>query len=282
MDKNKEKLNEELINAIGEIRKISMTSGEKERVLQNILSSPRNQPIKSPYTVYSFISIFNRKSFTYSLSVFCLVVILSSGTVFASTGSLPGNILYPLKVKVVEPVRGALIFSSEAKIQYESNLATERMIEAEILADEGRLDTSKEEELNSLLEIHTAAFHKAVINLRQNENIDKDKNDDIITDFEATMNAHARILNIVSGRQDDMGESTDTIISKTAKNNAIKVRENFRNKEEKQPQDQVENKEQNQDEDINNAHEKLLDSKSSAKEADIFLQAESNLKGEIR
>lgn len=285
-----------LNKGIEEIKEIKMTSEEKERVLQNILSSSPKLPVKSPYLVRSFISIFHRRSLVYSLSAFCLVVILGSGTVFASAGSLPGNILYPLKVKVVEPTTGAFVFSPIAKVEYQNNLAAKRLMEAEILAQDGKLDTAKEEELNSLLEAHTTAFHKAVIDLRQSENFDQDKDDDIITSFEATMNAHARILDIMTG-QDIAGEETDTKISKTAKNNAKKTRENFRNKISKSKPAQAENepveateatdenREQNEYkyEDEDSEREKLLDLKSSAKEADIFLKTglELNIKSGI-
>ena len=80
-----------------------------------------------------------------------------SGVVFASQESLPNSIFYPLKVNIVEPIRGALTFSHKNKAKYEINLATERLVEAETLAGQGKLDKINEKKLNNLLNKHTVA-----------------------------------------------------------------------------------------------------------------------------
>lgn len=283
--------NDKLKNGIQEIKKLQMTSVEKARVLQNIFNSTpkEKKAVQSPYTKHIFISIFSNRHLVYSLSAFCLVLILSGGTVFASQGSLPGNILYPIKVSVLEPARGALIFSPLAKVEYESSLAERRLIEAETLASTGELDEPKEEEISALLENHTIAFNEAVNNLRQNKDTDNDKNDEIVTNFQATMNAHARILNSFRKHTNDteIEQEIDTKVSKKAKANAKSVRDNYKNnqknleqkkeEEKKQdPQNQPKPEDQKQEESqssAEDAREKFLDSKSSAKEASIFLKA---------
>lgn len=290
-----------LENGITEIKKLQMTSGEKEQMLRSILQSAPQKPksIPSPYTRHIFISIFSKKPLIYSLSAFCLVVILSGGTAFASKGSLPGHLLYPLKVNVVEPAQGALIFSPLAKVEYESSLAERRLTEAETLASMGELDEPKEEEINALLENHTIAFNEGVNNLRQNKDTDNDKNDEIVTNFQATMNAHARILNSLTKHRNDtdtnidteIKQEIDTKISKKAKDNAKRVRENYRNQEKNLEQKKEEEKKQDpqiqpKPEDQNpekieseskssaeDARERFLDAQSSAKEASIFLKA---------
>src|SRR3989344_6655324 len=143
-------------NGIDQIREVKMTADEKKKILEKVLGSSASseQPVRSPYLIYSFFSKLPKKRLAYAFSI-CLMVVMGGGSVFASKWSLPGNILYPLKVSVVEPVRGAFIFSPVAKIQYQSDLATERLIEAEILASDNKLDEVKEKKLSSLLENHT-------------------------------------------------------------------------------------------------------------------------------
>ncbi|HEV7702432.1 MAG TPA: DUF5667 domain-containing protein [Candidatus Paceibacterota bacterium] len=231
------KLQKEIEAGIEEVRRLKMTSLENARVLEGILSSepPSGKSIQSPYGFYSFRLIFNKKYFIYSGSAICLVVILFSGAIFASAGSLPGSILYPLKVKVVEPARGAFITSPIAKVEYENDLATKRLVEAEILAYDGKLDTSTEEEINSLLENHTAAFNKAVDTFRKSESFDQSADDTVALNFQAAMNAHARVLEVIGENKSDKNNGSETReikISKTARENASKIGLNLKDKEE--------------------------------------------------
>ena len=65
---------------IENLKKITMTAEEKARVFQNILNTPipTKAPIKSPY---SFVSMFQRHSLSYSLA-FCLLLIFFGGATF--------------------------------------------------------------------------------------------------------------------------------------------------------------------------------------------------------
>jgi len=148
--------------------------------------------------------------------------------VFASQDSLPDNILYPIKVKVLEPMEGALAFSNTAKAKHESGLATKRLIEAETLAKAGKLNSSNEEKINNLLTLHTISLNKAL------EKVD-DTNatetiEDISTSFRAEMNAHAKVLAVIKEKQkqkksnDNEVEKEDNKISNTAKVNAEKIK----------------------------------------------------------
>lgn len=235
-----ENLDKNLIKAKKDIREIKMTSDEKAYIFESILNTPTEikAPVRSPYTFFSFVSSFSKNRLVYSVSLGCLVVFISTGAVFASGNSLPGNILYPLKVKVVEPARGAFISSPIAKIEYESSLATKRIVEAEILASKDELDESKEEQLNSLLEGHTMAFNVAVDKFRQSDSFDENIDEDVSTNFEATMNAHARVLEVINEDKNTGKENKRNIkISKTARDNAIKIRSTQKDKEDKEDQE---------------------------------------------
>ncbi len=199
---------EKLQKGAEEIRAIKMTTLEKKIILEKVLSSlVGEQPIKSPY----------KFGFMQYASAFCLLLVLSGGVVFASGGSLPGNILYPLKVSIVEPIRAALTFSPEAKIQYETGLTTKRLTEAKTLAAEGKLDLPKEQELSALLDIHARAVTKATLELHKKEPISTtDKNSDtkdkkvdnaaatntnVTANSQVGIDAHAELLDIVNGQK---------------------------------------------------------------------------------
>ncbi|MFZ3012022.1 MAG: hypothetical protein WA060_03465 [Minisyncoccia bacterium] len=221
---------------IKEIKEIKMTDLERDHIYRNILSSPvisYTHPVKSPWAVFSFMATIHKNRFVYYGSVLGLFVVLGGGAVFASGNSLPGNIFYPLKVSVIEPLYSTLTFSPKAKAQYESHLATKRLVEAETLKIQGKLDKKKEERLNLLLENHTESFSKAIDDIKQEKlaqkRIDKttdDNDDDTVTNFQAEMKAHARVLDFISGQDDKSEKQEKNIkISETARTNASKIRD---------------------------------------------------------
>jgi len=226
---------EKLKIGIKEIKEIKMTELEKGHILKNILNSPVSyeQPIKSPWTIFSLFSVIHKNRLVYYGFVFSLAVVLGGGAVFASGNSLPGNVFYPLKVSIVEPIHSAFTFSPKKKAQYESNLATKRMIEAETLKSQGKLDKAKEERLSLLLEDHTKAFNKAIEG--------NDDDDDAITNFQAGLNAHARVLELMNER-DDKSEKQEknNKVSDTARAGADKIKDTLKEREDN-------NKEKNED-----------------------------------
>lgn len=228
--------NKKLQIGIEEIHKITMTALEKQQIFESILNSTilsSKQSVRSPWFVYSFISRIQKNHLAYYVFIPLIIIFTSGGIAIASGESLPSSILYPIKVGVIEPVIGALTFSPKARAKYEINLATERLIEAETLVSQGKLDKSIEKKLDGLLDNHTVALSKALNKASQTESIDQV--DEIITSFHAGMNAHARILDIIS-RQDknkQENQDLDVQISKTARINAEGIKSVKKNKENK-------------------------------------------------
>ena len=191
--------NKKIKSGINEIRQIKMTTKEKEEMLQSVLNDPliSKQSVRSRWTSYAFFVKLKKYNKAISYALIPLIFIFAGGAVaFASQDSLPDSILYPIKTKVVEPISGAIKLTQEAKARHESKLAVERLKEAEVLANEGRLDKNKEDKLNDLLSAHTSSFTKALDKI--NETGSKKNVDEIVTNFKAEMNAHAKILDIIS------------------------------------------------------------------------------------
>ena len=239
-----EKLNTKLNTGIEEIRKITMTSEERESVLKNILHSTVSPyaPVPSPWSFYTFTTLIQKNRLFSYVAISCLILILGgTGAVYASFDSLPGNIFYPLKVKIVEPFYSTFIVAPENKAKYASNLATTRLIEAETLADRGELDTKKEKTLTALLGSHTTALEKNLDKIHQKQPAkgsdeegesekDKDKTDKIITNFQSEMNAHAELLDTIHARGKNNEKNKNNEISKSARESANKIKNSFLNK----------------------------------------------------
>ncbi len=74
-------------------------------------------------------------------------IFVSTGIAFASEGTVPGDLLYGVKVGVVEPIQTALMFSPQAQTAWQQTLAVRRLKEATTLASEGALTKTTEERL---------------------------------------------------------------------------------------------------------------------------------------
>lgn len=225
-----------LKNGIEEIRKIKMTSIEKEQMLKNVLGYSvvqKQKSVQSSWFGYSFMLKIHRNQLAYYMVIPLIIVLTSGGVVFASQESLPDSILYPIKTKVVEPVIGALNFSTKSKAKYESSLATERLVEAETLASLGQLDAEKEQKLNNLLAKHTDNLNKNLE--KMNEDNPSEQVDEIVTSFQAEMKAHARVLEMIHVEEKNKSSKqvSSSKISNNARFNANKVKNNSESKEDK-------------------------------------------------
>jgi hypothetical protein len=85
---------------------------------------------------------------------FVLLLVLAGGTSYAAQGSIPGDFLYPIKVRVNEPLRVALAPDDSAKAQTEATIALTRVDEAKTLAAKGKLNVSVSKELKKDFDTH--------------------------------------------------------------------------------------------------------------------------------
>lgn len=90
------------------------------------------------------------------------LILSSTGISYAAQGALPGDLLYPVKVHVNEPVRGALATSPATRAAWAADVAGERLKEAATLAAAGALSTSTQDELKSSFETHVAIAADAI------------------------------------------------------------------------------------------------------------------------
>ncbi len=181
-DKNIEKI-------IADVKKISLTQEEKA-VLWSTLDSYTEthqgvhqlKSVRSPY--------FNFR-FAYAIATF-LIVILTGGTtaVFASEKALPGDILYPVKIHVSEPLKIAFAGTSEAKQQVKVSQVAERLNETETLAVQGRLSTTTVINMKQAIGIEIGALHGKL----SKENQDT---------LDAIISAHSAIFKSIKGHSNE-------------------------------------------------------------------------------
>jgi len=236
---------EKIKKGIKEIKKIEMTYEEKRLVLDNLLNHIEGdaKPSFNHGSLYAFFFSSTRRQLIYYVLIPLIIVFSSGGVAFASQDSLPGDFLYPVKTKIIEPVQSVLSFSPEAKTIHESKLVSKRLIEAEILAREGRLDTEKEDKINKLLEKHATSLNKTI------DKVDKSKTNQKINKTIENLNEEidTRIKNI-----DEIKKNEKTNFRNKDDNNQPAEKDQVKNKDKK---DSLDNNKDNKQSDIKNTKE---------------------------
>jgi len=218
---------------IAELKKLKLTSDEKASCLNAIFTHVESgkmssSPLRhaSPYTfggnAFSWISS-NRWSTVVSLVV--IIALIGGGIANAAQKALPGEPLYAIKTELIEPVSVALASTPKAKAEIQIKIATTRLIEAERLAKQNKLDEKIVEQLSNSLDTNSKAVASALDRLKQSDSAlivsslqhtssdltvnttadnrgkttdDNDIANDLETDYQASMSAHSKILASIS------------------------------------------------------------------------------------
>ncbi|MDD5710808.1 MAG: DUF5667 domain-containing protein [Candidatus Colwellbacteria bacterium] len=133
-----------------------------------------------------------------------LLLTFSGGTALAASGSLPGDLLYPVKVGINEQLRGAIAFTSEAQANYQGDLAARRIAEMEQLAAEGKLGADIKEKAEARFEKHSEKTLDLIEKLEAKGNFKAAAA--VSSRFEASLEAHEELIAEMSER----GESIRT------------------------------------------------------------------------
>lgn len=117
--------------------------------------------ISEAFQVFNFNTIYVRAAFG-TLALFVII-----GVPFVAERSLPGDVLYPVKVQFNEEVRSSLSFSSYAKVEWETERLERRIAEARLLASEGKLTDEMEAEMSQAVKEHSDKAQQEIASLRE-------------------------------------------------------------------------------------------------------------------
>lgn len=129
-----------------------------------------------------------------------VMILLGSGVSFAAEGSLPGEILYPVK-SFNEKARVVLALSGEAKAEYESKFAVRRLEEAEKLMASGSLNAEHRADLEARFEAHAEKVKAHVEEVKNKKNFEAAA--EISGRLESSLNAHGRVLSFLIQSEDE-------------------------------------------------------------------------------
>jgi len=156
------------------------------------------------HTIQRSISTrFTRFRFTTTVSAMLVLAVLGASTSFAAQRSLPGELLYPVKVGVNEQIVGLLQFSSQTKAHYEVELVDERLKEAVSLSVQGKLDATTTREIEARLETNISKTERSIDSLRTRG--DTQTAADVASDFESVLRVGSAVLGEAGKREDRAG-----------------------------------------------------------------------------
>ncbi|HTK33088.1 MAG TPA: DUF5667 domain-containing protein [Candidatus Paceibacterota bacterium] len=168
-------------NTIEDIKKISLTPKEKA-TLFDVLNwyADSNPSVKSPYSISIWTRHFNRP-LSYVLASFLIMLLAGGTTVFASESALPGDVLYPVKIHVSEPIKVALALNAEERQKIQVAQVEERLKEAETLAVQGRLASTTASDLGEAVDVQVRALNTSLSHRNKDQ-------------LDITLAAHATVL----------------------------------------------------------------------------------------
>lgn len=185
-------------------KKIQLTAEEKSAVRDNLLKFMDANPVRinedARLTPHPMHQIFLKPV----TAVAAVVVMAAGGTSFAADFSLPGDILYPMKVNVNEKIEGWFAVSAESEANLALKLAEKRLEEAEKLAIEGKLSADASAELESRFSSHMSEAYDDLAALRGDEEVESAAL--ISSEIDAKLKVHAKILTKISESQNDSGK----------------------------------------------------------------------------
>ena len=175
---------------------------EDIRMEQQLQAFMKKHPLPSSreegFLRVSAWNLLHSFSFVRGLSGVLAVAILCAaggGLTYAAEASLPGDLLYPIKIHVNEEVWAGLTLDETARADWEANRLERRVREAETLAVQERLDARNREIVRKNIEKQMERTAKHVADL-------KAKNAEVAADIgsriEAKLEAHRRALVLIA------------------------------------------------------------------------------------
>jgi hypothetical protein len=145
---------------------VSLSEAERARMRDTITAYMAMKPVRTThadttYRAFSFLEIiFSPRLVT--LVLIGAILGSSAGVSYAAESALPGDTLYSVKTRIIEPVRGALATTPKAKKDWALQVADERAKEAATLAAENKLDAATQTELETSFRTHAKLASQAI------------------------------------------------------------------------------------------------------------------------
>ncbi len=167
-------MNNSFNKTIDSAKGLSLTEEEKREIVSRISSHVEKNPlgdtristVRSPYYFrFTFLRVSwvkKQRNKLVPVVLALLVIILGGGTALGANFSLPGDILYPIKININEKLQSFFAVGSNAKIRVQTDLANQRLDEAEKLAFDGKINFVTQEKIKKNFGEHADKLDKLI------------------------------------------------------------------------------------------------------------------------
>ena len=162
---------------------VQLTEEEKQASKQN-LQMFMNAPKKR--------SRFFHLSLHSLTAALAIVVLFSGSLAYAAEDTVPGDMLYPVKVDIVEPIRGRFKFTPEARAKWNARRIERRLEEGQRLMSREDRFAKHLPKLQERLELHTQRLEEHLAKLESVENAEE-----IRSHMEKTLERHEAMLDSI-------------------------------------------------------------------------------------
>lgn len=136
---------------IAQLRALRLSDAERAALRASLIakmqSGDARGPILSPWSWF-----FEAKRLQAAFLIVIIIIGYGSSATLAAEGSLPGDVLYPVKTRVVEPLtRLVAARTPAAKAKFETRLLEKRLEEAETLETGKKLDPELEKSVRRVI-----------------------------------------------------------------------------------------------------------------------------------
>ncbi len=197
------------------LKQIKLTDSEKNHSRGGLLKFMADHSVRT----HKLSPVPRGRFFRLMPASLIIALLVGGGVSFAAEQSLPGDILFPVKVSLNENIKTALALNAESKAKIQSALAQKRLEEAEKLAVQGRLNEATKTEIELNFANRANKVKKIVTDLEAKGNIDLAAK--ISSNFETALKAHQSIL-ISLGNQKNIDEWIHPIVV-TVKNHSDNI-----------------------------------------------------------
>ena len=164
---------------------VTMTDIERNHMrahLAGIVHGSRVAHVSPYHSYFSFSKMIRA-------TVYIVIgVIIGGGSIsyIGASTALPGDILYPVKTKIIEPAKGVFATTPESKLSYQENLMQTRLNEIDTLTKENKLNDQVITEVNQAITTQADQFDTAVLNVEQTGNtaLANEKSKDLVNELQ--------------------------------------------------------------------------------------------------
>ena len=177
-------------------RSVRLEKEQKAVIRENLMAFMRTHEVV-PDTSIRLVSaqyMFMRR-YVWSAPVMAAILIIALGGLgmsAAAQSSVPGQLLYPVKIQVREKVETFLALSPKALAEVESEHAQERLQEATELAAAGHLKSDVAADLENRFEGHVRSVNAQLVQLEANGNTHAAE--EVSSGLEASLRAHKDVF----------------------------------------------------------------------------------------